>query len=325
MVKKRYKSIVILAGALALLLLFAGVSVAKYVVDEKKELVGIYTDFVMSHNGSGQTAVLQGQQDGTYVGYIVVTVSNFNDAKISKRDVRFSLRAPSESELADRKVVDAWGNSYALAADSTKYEVEIVNESGSAYTDAELKALTWLAAPNKAQSSLLLKITRKKDAGEFADATAEHFSVVLETSVPYRDLQVFDVVASSTRLSVGVTQNEYKGYTQYAVNLKSSADFLPKQKSGEQAILTYTARVTFTLTGEVTFDAYRFREMYGDKTAAMNGDGFTFTVAPGADMYLYFYTTGASSVKVSAVIDDGTAAAEAISGVGEGGLVFSAQ
>lgn len=310
----------ILAAALAFLSVLAGFSVAKYVITEKRELVGVYTDFVISHDGEGQTCVLQGQQDGTYVGYIAVTVNNFSGEKISKRDVMFSMREPTDAELAAGKVTDAWGNSYRLSDDSGKYEISIVNSAGEAYDEAELAALTKLKAKEKNQSSLLLKITRKSGFGALSDAEAEHISVILETSVPYRDLQIFHINAAATRLSVGVTKDVYKGYSEYIVNLKSSADFTSEK--GILSFCKYKADIALSLEGNVIFDAYRFHEMYGDKTV-LHGKTFEFEISPDADMYLYFYVSGECNVKMTGIIYDGEGQKEKISGVSEDDTVFA--
>ncbi len=311
---------IILATALAVLSVIAGFSVAKYVMTEKRELVGVYTDFVISHNGDGQTCVLQGMPDGTYVGYIAVMVNNFNNEKISKRDVRFSMREPTDAELAANKVTDAWGNSYRLSDDSGKYEISIVNEAGEAYGDDELAALTWLKAKDKNQSSMLLKITRKAGYGTLSDTDAEHLSVILETSVPYRDLQVFHINAAATRLSVGVTKDVYKGYAQYTVNLKSSSDYT--SANGVLAHCKYKADISLSLDGDVIFDAYRFHEMYGKKTTE-SGKSYSFEISPDADIYLYFYVTGECNVKMTGIVYDGEGQKEKISGVSVDDTVFA--
>lgn len=49
------KKVIILFAALCVLVVFACVSVSKFIFSDKKELVGAYTDFVLSHDGDGKT------------------------------------------------------------------------------------------------------------------------------------------------------------------------------------------------------------------------------------------------------------------------------
>ena len=94
------KKLIFLSAVLLALVVFACVSVSKFVLTDKKELVGAYTDFVLSHDGAGQTAVLR-QTGTTATGYIAVTVSNFADEKVSRRNVRFMMRPPVSGVSGD--------------------------------------------------------------------------------------------------------------------------------------------------------------------------------------------------------------------------------
>lgn len=46
---------ILFAALRVVLVVFACVSVSKFVFSDKKELVGVYTDFVLSHDGDGKT------------------------------------------------------------------------------------------------------------------------------------------------------------------------------------------------------------------------------------------------------------------------------
>ena len=316
------KKLIFLFAALSVLIAFACVSVSKFVITDKKELVGTYTAFVLSHDGEGQTAVMQTDKNGETTGYIVVTVSNFTDEKVSKRDVRFSLRVPTADELKATKVTDAWGSEHALAADSKYYDVTIVDENDAELTDTS--AATLLSANAKNSSSLLLKIKRKATAEPMASDETERISIILQTSWPYKDLQVFDVNTTTARLSVGVSSDEYQGFTREIVNLKSATEFV---RSPDLPITTasYLATVEFTLQGNVIFDYARYAEAYGDVPAYEQANNkYTITVRSGADVNLYFYVRGNCSVTVSATIADGSAAQgeEKVSGVNDDKIVF---
>ncbi len=315
------KKLIFLFAALSVLIAFACVSVSKFVITDKKELVGTYTAFVLSHDGEGQTAVMQTDKNGDTTGYIVVTISNFTDKKVSKRDVRFSLRVPTDDELSATKVTDAWGAEHALAADSKYYAVTIVDENDKELTD--MSAATLLSANAKNSSSLLLKIKRKATKPMASDET-ERISIILQTREPYKDLQVFDVNTTTARLSVGVSSDEYQGFTRETVNLKSATEFI---RSPETLVTgaSYLATVEFALSGEVVFDAARYRETYGFAPVFdPEQNKYAVTIRSGADVNLYFYVRGNCSVTVSATIADGSTAQgeEKVSGVNDDKIVF---
>lgn len=316
------KKLIFLFAALSVLIAFACVSVSKFVITDKKELVGTYTAFVLSHDGEGQTAVMQTDKNGDTTGYIVVTVSNFTDEKVSKRDVRFSLRVPTADELKATKVTDAWGAEHALAADSKYYDVTIVDENDAELTDTS--AATLLSANAKNSSSLLLKIKRKATAEPMASDETERISIILQTSEPYKDLQVFDVNTTTARLSVGVSSDEYQGFTREIVNLKSATEFIRLPATPVTGV-SYLATVEFALSGEVVFDAARYRETYGFAPVFdPEQNKYAVTIRSGADVNLYFYVRGNCSVTVSATIADGPAAQgeEKVSGVNDDKIVF---
>ena len=317
------KKLIFLFAALSVLIAFACVSVSKFVITDKKELIGTYTAFVLSHDGEGQTAVMQTDKNGDTTGYIVVTVSNFTDKKVSKRDVRFSLRVPTDDELEATKVTDAWGAEHALAADSKYYAVTIVDENDKELTDTS--AATLLSANAKNSSSLLLKIKRKATADKpMASDETERISIILQTREPYKDLQVFDVNTTTARLSVGVSSDVYQGFTREIVNLKSATEFI---RSPETLVMgaSYLATVEFALSGEVVFDAARYRETYGFTPVFYSEQNkYAVTIRSGADVNLYFYARGDCSVTVSATIADGSTAQgeEKVSGVNDDKIVF---
>lgn len=312
------KQLFILVGALVLVLIFAGVTVSKYVFTDEKHIVGVYTDFVLSHDGDGQTAVIRDGADGS-VGYIAVNVGNFNDEKISKRNVRFMLREPTTAEIEKGSVSDAWGNAFSLDKDSDKYTVKIVDDQGNEYTEEQLKTIAFLTANERSYKTFLLKITRKADAGDFAADSVEKLSIILETSEPYKDMKVFTINATQARLSAGVASTTYQGYTEKIVNLKSAIDFVKNSAVVEGA--KYKATITISLEGDVIFDAYRFNEAYGQKCETGKKE-YVFTIDAGADVYMFFYVTGACSVKITGVVDD-TNLPEKISGIAEDGSAFS--
>ena len=315
------KKLIFLFAVLLALVVFACVSVSKFVLTDKKELVGAYTDFVLSHDGAGQTAVLR-QTGTTATGYIAVTVSNFADEKVSRRNVRFMMRPPVSGEISDGYVTDAWGVNHNVTAESSYYDVEIVDENDNVVSGTS--DVTILEADVKNSVSLLLKITRKASAPAMEADGIENFSIVLETSEPYKDLQVFTVNTTMARLSVGVSSDVYNGYDRKIVNLKAAVDFVRNATVQENS--SYLAEVEFSLVGEVVFDAVYYEEEYGFAPVYNAGrDKVTLTVRAGADVYLSFYVTGTCNVAVSATVYDGLTqpGAEKVSGVSDNKIVFA--
>lgn len=319
------KKLIVLFAAFCVLVAFACISVSKFVISDKKELTGVYTDFVLSHDGEGQTAVVKSDGNGNgYSGYIVVSVNNFTAEKVSKRDVRFSLRAPTDDELKKTYVTDAWGVQHSLTTDSQYYEVSVVDENDEELTDTSVATL--LKSGERNSSSLLLKIKRKAEAAEeMASEGTEKLSIVLQTSEPYIDLQVFTINTTMARLSVGVSSDVYNGFTREIVNLKSASEFI-RGSDSPATDKSYLAEVEFTLSGEVVFDAAKYRETYGDTPVFSSAENkyIIIIIRAGADVNLYFYTRGSCSVTVSATIEDGKTAAggERVSGVGDNKVVF---
>lgn len=310
------KKLIFLSAVLLALVVFACVSVAKFVLTDKKELVGAYTDFVLSHDGAGQTAVLR-QTGTTATGYIAVTVSNFAGEKVSKRNVRFMMRPPKQDEIDDGYVTDAWNVKHNVTKESGNYDVKIVDENDNVVSGTSLEANV------KNSVSLLLKITRNASEPMEADGI-ENFSIVLETSAPYKDLQVFTVNTTMARLSVGVSSDVYNGYDRKIVNLKSAVDFVRNATVQENS--SYLAEVEFSLVGEVIFDDVYYKEAYGFAPVYnAERDKVTLTVRAGADVYLSFYVTGTCSVAVSATVYDGLTqpGAEKVSGVSDNKIVFA--
>lgn len=318
------KKLIILFAALCILVVFACVSVSKFVLSDQKELVGVYTDFVLSHDGDGQTAVVKSETDGSSTGYIVTTVSNFTEKEVSKRDIRFSLRVPTSEEIAAGHVTDAWGAEHTISETSKYYDVSIVDENDNELTGTS--DATLLKADIRNSSSLLIKIKRKAGADKaLADDATEHVSIVLQTSVPYKDLQVFTINTTMARLSVGVSSDVYQGFTREIVNLKSATEFIRANSERVEGV-SYLAAVEFTLSGDVAFDAARYEESYGYKPVFSDDRSkVVIIIHAGADVNLYFYASGTCNVKISATIDDGLTAegAERVSGVGEDKVVFA--
>lgn len=339
---RRYNFIVLFA-ALVLALVFAGTSLSRFVFEENDTISGGYTNFILAHNGEGQTAILQSrmQEDGssTDVAYILVDFSNFEvdssgELAISQRDIKYSLRTPNEEEWS-AGITDAWGEkvmeaSELQATQSENYTVSLANDAGEPIDDdsPEYAERTTLEEKVADTNSVLLRIERT-GGGQLAADVYETLTIVLETEEPYIDRRAFNISVTASLISLGsLVSDEYFGFNAYRVSLRTAADFTDETLHNGTA---YGAALTFTANGGLLFDAARFADAYPnikvEVTPALgeNGYSYTFFALPGSEIDLYFYTAADSySLTVSAKVNGNDKNYEHISGVGKdkGSFVF---
>ena len=339
---RRYNFIVLFA-ALVLALVFAGTSLSRFVFEENDTISGSYTNFILTHNGEGQTAILQSrmQEDGssTDVAYILVDFSNFEvdssgELAISQRNIKYSLRTPNEEEWS-AGITDAWGEkvmeaSELQATQSENYTVSLANDAGEPIDDdsPEYAERTTLEEKVADTNSVLLRIERT-GGGQLAADVYETLTIVLETEEPYIDRRAFNISVTASLISLGsLVSDEYFGFNAYRVSLRTAADFTDEPLHNSTA---YGAALTFTANGGLLFDAARFADAYPnievEVTPALgeNGYSYTFFALPGSEIDLYFYTAADSySLTVSAKVNGNDKNYEHISGVGKdkGSFVF---
>lgn len=339
---RRYNFIVLFA-ALMLALVFAGTSLSRFVFEENDTISGGYTNFILAHNGEGQTAILQSrmQEDGssTDVAYILVDFSNFEvdssgELAISQRNIKYSLRTPNEEEWS-AGITDAWGEkvmeaSELQATQSKNYTVSLANDAGKPINDAspEYAELTTLAEKAEDTNSVLLRIERMQGA-PLPSGARETLTVVLETQKPYIDRRVFNISVTASLISLGsLVSDEYFGFNAYRVSVRTAADFTDEKQYNKA---DYGAELTFTASQGLIFDAARFADAYPNievevtPVSGENGYSYTFFALPGSEIDLYFYTAADSySLTVSAKVNGNDKNYEHISGVGKdkGSFVF---
>ena len=340
---RRYNFIVLFA-ALVLALVFAGTSLSRFVFEENDTISGGYTNFILAHNGEGQTAILQSRmQEGgssTDVAYILVDFSNFEvdssgELAISQRDIKYSLRTPNEEEWS-AGITDAWGEkvmeaSELQATQSENYTVSLANDAGEPIDDdsPEYAERTTLEEKVADTNSVLLRIERT-GGGQLAADVYETLTIVLETEEPYIDRRAFNISVTASLISLGsLVSDEYFGFNAYRVSVRTAADFTDEPLHNSTA---YGAALTFTANGGLLFDAARFADAYPnievEVTPALgeNGYSYTFFALPGSEIDLYFYTAADSySLTVSAKVNGNDKNYEHISGVGKdtGSFVFT--
>lgn len=337
---RRYNFIVLFA-ALVLALVFAGTSLSRFVFEENDTISGGYTNFILAHNGEGQTAILQSRMQAgsgsTDVAYILVDFSNFEvdssgELAISQRNIKYSLRTPNEEEWS-AGITDAWGEkvmeaSELQATQSKNYSVSLANDAGEPIDDDSLEyaELTTLEEKVADTNSVLLRIERT-GGGQLAADVYETLTIVLETEEPYIDRRAFNISVTASLISLGsLVSDEYFGFNAYRVSVRTAADFTDEPLHSGTA---YGAALTFTASQGLIFDAARFADAYPNiivtPASGKNGYSYTFFALPGSEIDLYFYTAADSySLTVSAKVNGSNENYEHISGVGTGnGGVFT--
>lgn len=339
---RRYNFIVLFA-ALVLALVFAGTSLSRFVFEENDTISGSYTNFILTHNGEGQTAILQSRAQAgsgsTNVAYILVDFSNFEvdasgEHSVAQREIQYSLRTPTADEMQNG-IYDAWGEvvmtaSELQATQSENYSVSLANDAGEPINDTEspeYAELTTLEEKVQDTNSVLLRIERT-EGGQLAPGVYETLTIVLETQEPYIDRRVFNISVTASLISLGsLVSDEYFGFNAYRVSVRTAADFTDEKQYNKA---DYGAALTFTANGGLIFDAARFADAYPNiiVTPALgeNGYSYTFFALPGSEIDLYFYTAADSySLTVSAKVNGNDKNYEHISGVGEdtGNSVFT--
>lgn len=339
---RRYNFIVLFA-ALVLALVFAGTSLSRFVFEENDTISGSYTNFILTHNGEGQTAILQSRMQAgsgsTNVAYILVDFSNFEvdasgEHSVAQRKIQYSLRTPTADEMQNG-IYDAWGEvvmtaSELQATQSENYSVSLANDAGEPLDDDSLEyaELTTLAEKAEDTNSVLLRIERMQGA-PLPSGARETLTVVLETQKPYIDRRVFNISVTASLISLGsLVSDEYFGFNAYRVSVRTAADFTDEKQYNKA---DYGAELTFTASQGLIFDAARFADAYPNievevtPVSGENGYSYTFFALPGSEIDLYFYTAADSySLTVSAKVNGNDKNYEHISGVGKdkGSFVF---
>lgn len=252
---KKLIELAFLSLVMILITCFGSYSLAKYNFNYDDVLQGQFVDFIISCNAEGQTAVLQDSTDPnySYVAYLPITVTNVEDDKVSQRKVNFSFRTPNDTELGDGFVKDAWGEKYFIAEKSKNYEVLIVKHDGNNYSEEELAAITQFEAKEAKEIELVLKIMRKASIAPISGET-ESFSLILDTTVPYRELFEYKIRVSDSLIIMNTSTNvsSYFGFNELNLNIKTAKSYHYND------VFNYPALVKLNLSGDLIFDYGRF-------------------------------------------------------------------
>ena len=325
-------SLLIMFFMAIILVVFASASLAKYAFTYNQQLVGHYVDYRIAHDGEGRSAILETvnvttSEDSSYqydyVGYIVLSVTNVVDGQVSQRDIDFSLRTPTKDEIKNG-VEDAWKNVYSVESTSKNYEVEIVNSQGNIMDTNEYRELTHFEERVEDTSSLNLTIRRRvndKNGAAVAELSSmEKITIVLETSSPYKDLQIFNIIVTNNLIMMSVHEDNYFGFEQVEVDIKTSKFYTISQNNSTMESLK-PVKVELSVTN-LTFDYERFILSVEGNYAELTDtntftNGYYFTrvngvitkitlfIPAGSELKLYFYKVKPSglSIKATAVFD----------------------
>lgn len=311
---KRINLILLLAAAV-LALVFAGTSLSRFVFEENDRIRGSYTNFILEHDGEGQTAILQDDavEEGRSVAFLLVNIRNYEegggDESVSARAITYSIRTASEAE-AKNGIKNAWGDVvlpagsvYAGETDERQYTLAVADDAGNPLdqNSDEYKNLTSLGDPDTdietppgpQERSVQLRLERTGNA--LQDGATETLTVVLETDSPYKDVRAFNVTVTSGLISASTATDEYFGFVQKQVNVRTSADYAgagaPVNGAG------YGAELAVSVSGNAVFDLARFQAEYPSVECSMTSDGaadgirvYTVKLRPGSDVNFNFYT-----------------------------------
>ena len=311
---KRINLILLLAAAV-LALVFAGTSLSRFVFEENDRIRGSYTNFILEHDGEGQTAILQDDavEEGRSVAFLLVNIRNYEegggDESVSARAITYSIRTASEAE-AKNGIKNAWGDVvlpagsvYAGETDERQYTLAVADDAGNPLdqNSDEYKNLTSLGDPDTdietppgpQERSVQLRLDRT--GTPLQDGATETLTVVLETDSPYKDVRAFNVTVTSGLISASTATDEYFGFVQKQVNVRTSADYAgagaPVNGAG------YGAELAVSVSGNAVFDLARFQAEYPSVECSMTSDGaadgirvYTVKLRPGSDVNFNFYT-----------------------------------
>lgn len=318
---KRINLILLLAAAV-LALVFAGTSLSRFVFEENDRIRGSYTNFILEHDGEGQTAILQDDavEEGRSVAFLLVNIRNYEEGggeeSVSARAITYSIRTASAAE-AEQGIMNAWGD-VVLHADSVhpgtvtaqdgnpgyEYTLAVADDAGKPLdqNSDEYKNLTSLGDPDTdietppgpQERSVQLRLERT--GTPLQDGATETLTVVLETDRPYKDVRAFNVTVTSGLISASMATDEYFGFVQKQVNIRTAPDFSRADLAEDSE---YGAILTFTVSGNAVFDLARFRAEYPSVECSMTSDGaadgirvYTVKLRPGSDVNFNFYTVG---------------------------------
>jgi len=322
--KSKLFSFIILIIATVVTVVLGSVSYARFEMNYHDEIIAEYTDFCLSHDGEGKSTILSKNSSGGYEGFMSISVNNTiertDGVDISKRKIAFIMRTPNESEIIDGKIYDAWGQPIAEVTDATSnYTINLVDDYGNDINSDIILGTDNLTDPQFASKNVNLQITRNASAGELNGI--EEITVVIVTSLPYKNTLAFTISVSSRKIMFTTMKKDYFGFEDIDLNIITSDSY---EFSGlDDTITTNPVRIILTYSSSnLIFDYERFRlsvegnlfegnAVYSNEYNYSSGS-ITLYLMPGSDVNLHFYVNGTGTYSITAEVDfdmneDGTA------------------
>lgn len=265
-----YNYILLLLTLLVVLLSTAVISVSKFVLEEEDELRGKYTHFYLSHNGEGLASVLEEttENGAAYKGFFSVAVSNTAEGKISERKIRYYFRMPTAAEIAAGKIVDAWGNENDISAEAEAcryYTLSVTNakttidDQGTASTADDVLGFELAGGSLQTENASLKLLRSAQSEDNVMDGKAETIVIVLETTNPYSDRQVFRINVAHSLIAANALESQHLGFSQITLNVKTASAYeVPATSEYAAFTSTMPAIATFTWSEGLLFDEQRF-------------------------------------------------------------------
>lgn len=313
--KSRLFCFIILIIATVITVTLGAVSYARFEMNYHDEIIAEYTDFCLSHDGEGKSTILSKNSSGGYEGFMSISVNNTiertDGVDISKRKISFIMRTPNEAEIVDDKIYDAWGQPIAEVTDATSnYTINLVDDYGNDISSDIILGTDNLTNPQFASKNVNLQITRNASAGELNGI--EKITVVIVTSLPYKNTLAFTISVSSRKIMFTSMKKDYFGFEDIDLNIITADSF---EFSGlDDTITTNPVRIVLTYTNSVLiFDYERFRlsvegnlfegnAVYSNEYSYSSGT-ITLYLMPGSDVNLHFYVNGTGSYSIQAEVD----------------------
>ncbi|PWM71560.1 MAG: hypothetical protein DBX59_08635 [Bacillota bacterium] len=343
---KRKISFIILLLCAVLMAFVTATSVSKYIFEHKDKIEGHYADIYMTHNGDGQTVIME-KDDATnkYVGYFNLTVSNDEvydgQQLVSTRQLGYNIRTPNTAEIDAKQLTDAWGETFPLyGADSGNYSVKF-SGVGDEQTQTLGKDAVDGEQPVREAKTYIVEVSR--DGNVLFGEGIEEFDVIIALSEPYTAYRVFTVKASTGLISVGADSSTHFGFDLVTLRVATAKNYT-YTPSSSSITFEHPAKLVLSWDKGVSFDTERFKETTaGSLSALMENEDYvagyrlgtsdnrvnlTLYLPQGSNLTMYFYVPSGYEITAHAWFsEDGSASTEYeydnIAGVSKDGVVQS--
>lgn len=303
----------IILMVLALVTVISGASsFSRFEMNYHDEIIAEYADFCLSHDGDGKSTILTNIVDSSYTHSGSMSVSVVNqiekdgDIKTSLRMIEFTMRTPTAVELAKGEIYDVWGSKVCDITEETKYYDVILTDSFGAALSSHVQ-LGIEKADNtigEETEKVNLGIKRKK-SGDIPEIDGiEYITIVIETSLPYKNTLAFQISVSNRKIMFTNELLDYYGNKDLYVNIITSHSYVFDEDNDDMISLN-PVKISLNYDDSLlVFDYERFRlsvegNLISGSSSFVNeysyGNGnITLYLKPGSDIDLHFYIKSSS-------------------------------